>query len=94
MGSVSRQRDIFPLPSFDASVLDRPVVLSRGTRRRIIKRNYNINWKNDAISSLSTRGSHGLSAPDGLRCVSSGTLSALDEVSQAFNDIGSPVEPL
>ena len=94
MGFVPRQRDIFPLPSFDANILDRSIVLSRGTRRRIIKCNHKNNWKNDAITSLNTLGGHEMSALDDLRCLPSGTLAALEEVSQAFNALGSPVEPL
>ena len=90
----SRQRDILPLPHFDAPLLDRSVVLSRGTRRRIIKRNHNLNWANDAITSLNALGGHGTSAPDDLRCLPVGSLAALEEVSQAFHSVGSPVEPL
>ena len=94
MGFIERQRDVFPLPYFDSSVLDRSVVLSRGPTRRIIKRNHKLSWKNDAITSLNSLGGHGLSAPADLKCLSAGSVSALEEVSQAFSDLGSPVEPL
>ena len=88
-----RHRNILPLPHFDVPLLDRSASISRSTRRGIIKRNFNLSWATDVITSINTLGGHGTSAAVGLRGLPAGTCAALEEVSGAFRDIGKPVEP-
>ena len=83
-----RQRDLFPLPSFDKHILDTQPV-SRSIRRRIQKKNNNIDWANEGVRTLNHLS--GVQSTDSDSCVAPNASSA--ESSQHLFDAYADMPP-
>ena len=86
---LPRQRDILPLPTFDAIQFDR-LSISRSSARRLHRKNKNIQWANSGIAALNALGGDGKSAPDSSSCLNSGSIAALRHIEESYSNMGDP----
>ena len=88
------QRDILPLPLFDDHSLHDTSYMSRGTRRRLVRRNLSRSWENDAVRAINDLGGHKFSALRDDRTVGVTTRLASAEIANAFAALGAPDQSL
>ena len=86
---LSRQRDILPLPPFEADLFDGTSKLSRSVKRRVKHQTHSVSWANDACRSLNDLGGRNLDPPSNGAC-EFGTRAAVSHVAEAFANIGEP----
>ena len=53
---MSRHRDLFPLPHFDAIKVDNSRKLSHSVLRRVRSRAHKVDWMNEAVDTLNRLG--------------------------------------
>ena len=84
---MPRQRDIFPLPPFEETVLNKHTTLCRSVQRRLLRRGYRGKWMNQALDTLDGFAGPRVLDPGSASPPCLGTRKALDHVASCFSNI-------